>query len=365
MKTEKQSLGEFFTETRKEKGISMDEVVRDTNIPRKYLESIEADNFDVFPGETYAVGFIANYADALEVDRDLVINMYKRQMKVEQESPLEELVGRKKRPVINNNTVMIAVAAAVTILLVFLITMGVRQGQLKAEEAERNRPTAYFYSFDTVGSVVQQRFRVGDTVTITNNNTNDQKTILFNFQSVGANRNLSLKINANTISVRGGELFSVDADYNGTNDLGIEVISAREKDIRLSVTVLREAVETLGTNVSGALFSQVKDAVLSESELLTTNARSETSLKIMAAGTAFLSYAADNREPRDASLTAGSTVSISFSDHLTLYLGNGGAVKMTVGGREETGGGWGEVSKSLIYWKEKNGQHTLYRAILK
>src|SRR5271157_5991764 len=121
VKNEKQTLGEYLKDARKEKGISIDEIVRDTNIPKKYLEAIESDNFELFPGETYAMGFISNYAEALEVDHELAIALYKRQMKIEQDAPIEELVGRKKNSWLENNNFIIGAGAGALLLIIIIV----------------------------------------------------------------------------------------------------------------------------------------------------------------------------------------------------------------------------------------------------
>jgi cytoskeleton protein RodZ len=365
MKIEKQSLGEFFSETRKEKGISVDEIVRDTNIPKRYLEAIEADNFDVFPGETYSMGFISNYADALEVDKDLVIGMYKRQMKIEQDAPLEQLVGNKKTFTLNNNTLALIGGVVGVLFLIILISIGVRQGQISAEKAERNRPSQFTYSFDDAGSIINQKFRVGDTITVTNNSTNDPRMVVLNLVNLGPNRVLNLKVNNKNFSARSGELLSVDADNNGTNDLGLEIINAKEKDIKLSITLLGYSQEGSNNISTDNIYNQVKEFILSESEIFVTNVRGDVNVKVAGLGAGYISYTPDNKETKDVYLNNGSLFNILFNHHLILYFGNSGAAKLTVGTKEDTGGGWGEVSKSIYYWKEKGGQFALIRAVLK
>lgn len=365
MKVEKQTLGEFFSDTRKEKGISLDEVVRDTNIPKRYLEAIEADNFDVFPGETYSMGFISNYADALEVDRDLVISMFKRQLKIEQDAPLEELVGKKSPFTINNNVLFTAGAALGILVLIILITIGVRQGQINSEKAERNRIKDFGYAYEDMGDIINQKYRVGDTITISNRTTNDGKTLNIAFAGVGPNRTLNMKVNNKSYSVKSGELMSVDADNNGTNDLGIELITAKEKEIKLSLTLLSYSSDGFSNFTQDNIYNQVREYILSETELFITNAKGDVNAKIVGTGAGYVSYATDNKEAKDVYLNNGTTVNVTFNHHLVLYFGNSGASKLVFGNKEEAGGGWGEVGKSIVYWKDKNGQFALVRAILK
>ncbi len=201
IKNEKQTLGEFLREARTEKGISIDEIVRDTNIPKRYLESIEADNFDVFPGETYALGFISTYSEALEVDKELASTMYKRQMKIEQDSPIEQLVGRKKQLMPNMNTVLFTGIIVFLLAFIFLIYFLVKQNAGKILNAESSSAKNYVYAFDETGKIANQKFKVGDTITISN----EIKSIIFNFVGIGPSKTLILKINNVEYNIKNGE----------------------------------------------------------------------------------------------------------------------------------------------------------------
>ena len=44
-------IGQKFKDARKEKGLFIEQVSRETNISKKYIEAIEEENFGDFPGE--------------------------------------------------------------------------------------------------------------------------------------------------------------------------------------------------------------------------------------------------------------------------------------------------------------------------
>ena len=361
VKNEKQTLGEFLREARTEKGISIDEIVRDTNIPKRYLESIEADNFDVFPGETYALGFISTYADALEVDKELAATMYKRQMKIEQDSPIEQLVGKKKQFMPNMNIVFTAGIGFALLLVIFLIYFLVKQNSGKAISSEINTAKNYVYTFDELGKIANQKFRIGDSLAISN----DTKLIVFNFTGIGPSKSLILKINNTEYNIKNGDLLSVDTDKNGTNDMGIEIFSAKENDIKLSISMLKESPESYSAAVQDDIYNKYKESILSESELFTAKVKTAADIKIVSTGYGWLSYSADSKEEKEVYLNNGTSVTVNFINNMVLYLGNSGAAKIIVNNKEEDGGGWGEVNKSIFYWKNKNGQFVLVRATLK
>lgn len=62
------SIGATLRERRLELGISLDEVVSRTRIRKSYLEALEVEQFDAFPGHTYLKGYLKGYAEYLNLD---------------------------------------------------------------------------------------------------------------------------------------------------------------------------------------------------------------------------------------------------------------------------------------------------------
>jgi cytoskeletal protein RodZ len=87
-----ESLGEKLKTARNEKGLSIDQISRDTNISIRYLEALESENFSVFPGEPYVIGFIKNYGAYLEQDIQKLISLYRALRIQEQPIPVEQLL---------------------------------------------------------------------------------------------------------------------------------------------------------------------------------------------------------------------------------------------------------------------------------
>lgn len=57
-------------------GISLEEVVEKTKICLRYLHAIEAEDFKQLPGGIFALNYLRQYADAVGVDADDLINSY-------------------------------------------------------------------------------------------------------------------------------------------------------------------------------------------------------------------------------------------------------------------------------------------------
>ena len=72
-----ESLGAFLIQQRKEKGVSVQEISRKTKISVQFLEALEANELEAFPGETYLKGFLRSYAQALDISPELIQEKYK------------------------------------------------------------------------------------------------------------------------------------------------------------------------------------------------------------------------------------------------------------------------------------------------
>src|SRR5688572_4148180 len=86
------TAGALLKKAREDRRISLRQAADDTKITSRHLQAIEDDNYLVFPGETYALGFLASYAVYLEVDPDQVKRLYKGSQLTETETPLHELM---------------------------------------------------------------------------------------------------------------------------------------------------------------------------------------------------------------------------------------------------------------------------------
>ena len=91
-----ESLGGKLKEARDEKGLSIEQISRETNISIRYLEALESENFGVFPGEPYVIGFLKNYSSYLGLDVQKVVSLYRVLCIQEQPVPVEQLL--KKTP---------------------------------------------------------------------------------------------------------------------------------------------------------------------------------------------------------------------------------------------------------------------------
>jgi len=87
-----ESLGEKLKEARNEKELTFDQISRETNISIRFLEALESENFSVFPGEPYVLGFLRNYGSYLDLDVQKLVSLYRALRIQEQPIPVEQLL---------------------------------------------------------------------------------------------------------------------------------------------------------------------------------------------------------------------------------------------------------------------------------
>ena len=87
-----ESLGNKLKAAREEKKYSLEYISQETNIAMRYLEALEREDFDVFPGEAYIQGFIKNYSIYLDLDVNELLSLYRAMKIQEQHVPMDAIL---------------------------------------------------------------------------------------------------------------------------------------------------------------------------------------------------------------------------------------------------------------------------------
>lgn len=72
-------LGSLLTRAREARGLTLEDAERDTRISRRYLQALEAEQFEVIPAPVYARGFLRSYAQYLGLDPQEALAMFPRE----------------------------------------------------------------------------------------------------------------------------------------------------------------------------------------------------------------------------------------------------------------------------------------------
>ena len=70
-------LGDRLREARTAKGFTLDDLQSITKIQKRYLSGIENEDYSMMPGSFYVRAFIKQYAEAVGLDPDEMLSLYK------------------------------------------------------------------------------------------------------------------------------------------------------------------------------------------------------------------------------------------------------------------------------------------------
>lgn len=117
-------LGEKLKEAREAKGISLEQLQETTKIQKRYLQAIEQGNFQTLPGTFYARAFIKEYANAVGLDADLLLEEHKGEIPVPEEdttTPQYRRIQRSRKDASPAKTSPIFSAIPTVIVIVLII----------------------------------------------------------------------------------------------------------------------------------------------------------------------------------------------------------------------------------------------------
>ncbi|MBD7983595.1 helix-turn-helix domain-containing protein [Sporosarcina sp. Sa2YVA2] len=119
-------LGDRLKEARTKKGYSLDDLQSITKIQKRYLSGIENEDYSMMPGSFYVRAFIKQYSEAVGLDADEMLALYKESSKnslVEEDStqivpPMTRRSGLKNNPRLNETIPKIIVALFIIVIIV-------------------------------------------------------------------------------------------------------------------------------------------------------------------------------------------------------------------------------------------------------
>lgn len=95
-------LGQLLRKARLEKDIDLDQLQDSTKIQKRYLEAIEEGNFSVLPGHFYVRAFIKSYAEAVGLNPEEVLRLYRNEIPAVS-SPKTEHIRQKRKRTFNSD----------------------------------------------------------------------------------------------------------------------------------------------------------------------------------------------------------------------------------------------------------------------
>ena len=247
-----EAFGKKLTEARVARGLEFDQVSRETNITRRYLEALEREDFSVFPGEPYLLGFLRNYCEYLGLNSNEIIGAYKN-LKI-QETPIALKDLMPKRPITDRilsgpNTGRLVMIAAGVLAATLVISLAVFIGgkisaaaaKPKVEEVARASKT-----WDVSGADFRQRLYQGDVLNVTTISGSSKMTVL---ETAPA---LKLDTPAGARVVELGQDVLIDLNSDGQNDVKVFVADLFKNDPTKGADVRIQADASVATQAAPA-----------------------------------------------------------------------------------------------------------------
>lgn len=358
-----ESIGQKLKSVREEKGLSLDQVARDTHIAKRFVSSLEDEDYTAFPGDTYVVGFLRNYAEYLGLDVGELVSLYKNQKIQEQPVPLEQLIVKRRHiqvpPYFYAVLAVIAAAVGVFLFLHFRTPSEAAAGQ------SRSAPARYEFK----GEVLEQPFAQGDEIYI--DGSGDGRSIKVDSISgtvvlIGPNGKLTLK--------PGQESFM----EIGSGQLTLKVFCrtiAKNADPPTAVLRLDSFIQAANGSGDSQVQASAANAAGSSPAIGSTNeatrvrrsqvlfespAKNPYTLEIEFRGYCLFRYKADEAEREERYFRRGETFRMDVSNEIRLWYSNSGSIRARIQGKEVEFGKPGEVSASVIKWV-KNESGNSYR----
>lgn len=136
-------LGDRLKEARKAKGYTLDDLQAITKIQKRYLTGIENEDYSMMPGSFYVRAFIKQYAEAVGLDAQEMLSLYRENESSEQMK--EEEIQRSAPQLSQNpgfmksgrmNEVLPKIIAALFIIVILAVVIFLYQHQANAPEPE-------------------------------------------------------------------------------------------------------------------------------------------------------------------------------------------------------------------------------------
>ncbi len=387
-------IGPIFREARAQSDKSIDDAVKETKIAKKYLLAIENENFDIFPGETYLIGFIRNYSQFLGLDPDEMVLKYRDYKIQEQPAPIEQLTAKPsylKRFVLIGLIFVIAVSATLYILLT-----GDRSRKTKTKEEKVPRAeVAKEEKEEKVESLVVfeeeeiiRDFVSGDVIEIPIKNTVHRISI------DGIDENLEFSIEDIPFSLSTDERVEIDFDRDGRKDIMLrtnhmgegsvnltlkKIFKTESSDLSIGLTS-EDAEGSSGTAATSTitqggppevviikedvLFADIPVAPKSGFQIISGYEKTDISTAIKAVSTAYFAYIIDEGDKQEILLRDGDELAFTAEDVMRIMAANARGINVQVNNVSVTLGTGGEVIAKVIRWYRDSDDTDLYHLIM-
>ncbi|NIZ19626.1 helix-turn-helix domain-containing protein [Entomospira culicis] len=351
------SIGEILTEARQTKKLTIEQVVNETHIPKQYILSLEADQFEnISVGESNLLGFLRMYALFLGLDVDKILSMYKNYKLIEEQAPYEELLKKE----INMKKILLRVGGGILLLfgLFFLLNQffeinlfTVNQTvKLRSNKMKKTRKDILFNQelvLSVDGYLYYLKFSLSETQDIEgvirgedayrdfllsseepfsvvlntlSFNVEVPATLRISYDKVYSDKRLSIYLEAeNYVSLQDGDSIANSSTDRADNSIDLDVSIRQEREVLMSVR------SSIPVNPI-----------------------------IMFKGYVNYRHRLDNSEVIDRYYQAGEQIQRTMHNNMKIWTSNAGRTTLKIGLNEIALGRDGEVAVKILYWQRNS-----------
>ena len=378
-------LGLYLKQVRESKKLTIDKVIEDTFIMKKFILAIEDDDFSSFPGEAYLKGFLRNYGEYLGLDPSDLISRYERIKMSETPSPTELLIPKPKVFFSRMLLIILAVVFAIAVIVgVGAVVMAMRTTMANSapktvEEIENEKEKARSEKKKSL-LVKEKKKEVVEA---------DNKSKVFTFEAEADNftvkkeEKISFKLDDDKIySIWVSELeptvilessagkqqfliangFTNKFDVNGDGKEDLEIVLSYWTDKNATIGLKRIANSLWSdSSIDSEFFLPDTIEIIGEN----TN-KSEISVMLSLSEMSYLKYQIDKNPEVERTFNAGAVLELKANDRILLWMSNAGAVSadFSAYNKRMVLGEKGKVDVKIIAWTRNNGNYSLQMSSL-
>ncbi|MCK5568351.1 MAG: helix-turn-helix domain-containing protein [Spirochaetes bacterium] len=380
-------LGLIFRDARIKSGKTIEEASRETKIAKKYLIAIENENFDIFPGETYLIGFLRNYAQFLELDSDELVLKYRDFKIQEQPAPIEQLTARPK------SSRKFFLIAFVFIMIIsgalYFVLNGKKEERPVTRDREKPEEQKKTVSGKTGERVIVfeeeeviKDFKKGDIIEFS------QRNMKYTISIDGINEHLDFSIGSIPFSLSTDERVEIDFDRDGRKDLLLRANRLGEGSVNLTLRKLYRSelldseispsTDYMGEAAAAGTAGPPEVVIIKEDDLLAkipvapktgfqiVSSYEKTAIKtlVKVSRTAYFAYIIDEKDKEEALLKNGEELSFTAKEALRIMAANASDVNLEINNIPVTLGKRGEVVAKVVRWYRDSENNDLYHLII-
>jgi len=378
-----ESIGDRLRLAREAKKLTIKNVALDTNMAPTYIEALEDEDFDKFPGETYIVGFLKTYSEYLKLDPDEMVMLYKGYKIGESATPLEELTRPTKSQLVINvlvlyeryrNLIFFGGVALVSIFIIWGV-WAMNRTNVSLDESDsvsqikKNYEESQNASIKNIKSLQLSNDKgfilvyKGEAVQFLVEN----KEVVFLLKEIGDN-----KVTINFLNNDKDIIMEIDKQVPVTlaecpREILITLKGLTESRAKVMIDLGRDLKAEMNAAADKTGNGDVKP--LTEGDNTKVIAQSNKSLKIIFevkfVQKSFIEIYLDGNRKQRGFMPAGSVERWEASEYIQMKIGNAGGIKSTINGKEFVFGKPGQVANKIITWKKDVTNPNLYHIDVK